>query len=97
MDAEETGDVLALVVRLATAADGRSRVSVDGTATLPATPLPPATFTVRLWRARDTGLLRGSIRLHASERWGERTAPLQSDTRLEALARAWLLGEGGEA
>ncbi len=95
MESEPPGEYLALVVHLRVADDDRWYLDVDGAGPdLPATvPLKPATLVLRLWRARATGTLRGSVRLHDSGEW----APIQSDVRLEQLVRTWLLdGPPGE-
>ncbi len=90
MESEAPGEYLALVVQLRVAADDRWYLAVDGAGPgLPAiVPLKPATLVVRLWRARATGTLRGSVRLHDSGEW----VPIQSNDRLEQLVRTWLLG-----
>jgi hypothetical protein len=82
-----SGEYISLVVRLQAAADGTWYLYIDGANTPHAIPLAPMTLVVRLWRARPTGPLRGSIRLHGSDRW----APIQSNDQLEELVRAWLL------
>ena len=90
MESEAPGEYLALVVQLRVADDDRWYLAVDGAGPgLPATvPLKSATLVVRLWRAKATGTLRGSIRLHDSGEW----ATIQSNARLEQLVRTWLLG-----
>jgi hypothetical protein len=85
--AEPKGKYITVVARLQAAADGRWYVYIDGTNTTQAIPLAPVALVVRLWRASETGLLRGIIRLHGSDHW----APIQSNDRLEELVRAWLL------
>jgi hypothetical protein len=87
MDSEPAGNYITTVVRVQMAADGKWYVYVEGTNTTQAIPLVPVTLVVRLWRASETGLLRGSIRLHGSDHW----APIQSNGQLEELVRAWLL------
>ena len=69
------------------AADGKWYVYIEGANTHQTIQLVPATFVARLWRASDTGTLRGSIRLHGSDHW----APIQSNGQIEELVRAWLL------
>jgi hypothetical protein len=87
VESEPAGNYITVVVRLQMAADGKWYVYVEGTSTPQAIPLVPVTLVVRLWRASETGPLRGSIRLHGSDHW----APIQSNHQLEQLARAWLL------
>ena len=65
-------------------------VYVDGTIRSEPKPLVALTLIVRLWRAADTGILRGTIRLGDTDYW----APIQSNTQIEELARAWLSGAG---
>ena len=92
MEPEPTGNYISLVVRLQMAADGKWYIYIDHTSTTQAIPLAPATLVVRLWRASAIGPLRGSIRLHGSDHW----APIQSNSQLEDLVRAWLSsGESG--
>jgi len=86
MESESTGAYIALVVQLRAATDGTWYVTIEGTHSAKAIPLVPLTLVVRLWRITDTEVLRGSIRLHGSDHW----APIQSNTQLEQLARAWL-------
>ncbi len=90
MAAQPDGDYTTLVVRLQMAADGTWYVYVDGTKQFEAIPLTPVTFVVRVWQHSGTGIVRGNIRLHGSEH----SAPIQSNTRLEELIRAWLLPGG---
>ncbi len=87
MDADRADDYIALVVRLQAAADGTWYLSVDGTSGTTAIPLVPVTLVLRLWRGGSSGLLRGRIGLHGSDRW----APFQSNAQLEELVREWLL------
>lgn len=87
MDPEPTGNYVSLVVQLEPAADGKWYVRVDSAGTTQAIPLAPATLIIRLWRTNETGMLRGTIRLHSSNQW----APIQSNGQLEELIRAWLL------
>jgi len=86
MESEPAGSYVALVVRLQTAADGRWYVYVDGTDRVDAIPLVPLTLVVRLWRSNDSDVLRGSIQRQGGDQW----APIQSNTQLEELVRAWL-------
>ena len=90
MESEPTGDYIAIVVQLRMAADGTWYVHVEGTDKVEAIPLAPVMLVVRLWRANDTHLLRGTIRLHGSDHW----APIQSNAQLESLVRAWLFSGG---
>jgi hypothetical protein len=90
VDADRADDYIALVVRLQTAADGTWHLSVDGTSGTAAIPLAPVTLVIRLWRGGSSGLLRGRIGLHGSDRW----APFQSNAQLEELVREWLLPGG---
>jgi hypothetical protein len=90
MESEPTGDYIAIVVQFRTAADGAWYVYVEGTDKVEAIPLAPLMLVVRLWRANDTHVLRGTIRLHGSDHW----APIQSNAQLEDLVRAWLLSGG---
>jgi hypothetical protein len=89
--AESSGEYIALVVRLQANADGDWYVSVDGTTILDALPLRPLSLVVRLWRATNTGILRGNIRLLESDQW----VPIQSNAQLEQLVQAWLLCDPG--
>lgn len=91
MESEPAGSYVALVVRLQPAADGRWYVYVDGTDRVDAIPLVPLTLVVRLWRSSDTGVLRGNIQRQGSDQW----APIQSNTHLEELVRAWLFSSSG--
>ena len=93
MDREAPGEYIALVIRLQADRDGTWRLSVDGTTTSQALPLQPLALVVRLWRTTDTGILRGNIRLFESNQW----VPIQSNTQLEQLIRAWLLPGGAPA
>lgn len=86
METDSQGNYITLVVQMQQAADGRWYLSVAGTHPLAARPLVPGMLVVRLWHPRGTNLLRGSIRLAGSDQW----APIQSNTQLEALVRAWL-------
>ena len=88
MDSEATGEYVALAVRLQPVADGGWYLYVDGTHTFGPIPLVPATLVVRFWRVPDTAALRGTIRLEGTDHW----APIQSNTQLEELVRAWLAG-----
>src|SRR5262249_47434066 len=94
MESEPTGDYIAIVVQLRAATDGTWYVNIEGSHSAKAIPLVPLTLVVRLWRVNHTEVLRGSIRLLGSDHW----APIQSNTQLEELVRAWLSGgriEGG--
>ncbi|HZO27262.1 MAG TPA: hypothetical protein VFH48_14875 [Chloroflexota bacterium] len=88
---DPSGEMLALVIRFGPDRHGQWSVSVDGTTTLPARPVPPTTLIVRLWRSGERGVLRGTLRLGDDEAI---LAPIQTNDRLEALVRAWL-GEPG--
>lgn len=90
MESESAGSYVALVVRLEEAADGRWYVHVDGTDRMEPIPLMPLTLVVRLWRAHDTGALRGTIRREGGDQW----APVQTNSQLEDLVRAWLFSGG---
>lgn len=84
---EPAGEYITLVIRLqATSGDGWS-VQVESDETAITLPLLPTTFVVRLWRSADTGVLRGTIQLHGTDY----SAPIQSNDRIEALLRAWLV------
>ena len=84
---ESVGNYINIVVTLQAANDGKWYIHVDGTNTAQAIPLVPLTLIVRLWRASETGLLRGTIRLHGSDY----SVPVQSNAQLEKLVRVWLL------
>jgi hypothetical protein len=86
---DSTGNYITLVVQLQMAADGTWYLHVAGTDKAETIPLAPVMLVVRLWQANDTHLLRGTIRIHGSEHW----APIQSNTQLEALVRAWLFSD----
>ena len=90
MESDSSSDYITLVVQLQMTADGTWYLSVEGTDTVDVIPLVPVILVVRLWRASDTGLLRGTIRLHGSDHW----APIQSNVQLEELVQAWLLSGG---
>lgn len=87
---ESTGEYIGLVVRLQADADGAWVLAVDGTHGPLSLPLVPATLIVRLWRAEETGLLRGSVSLAGSDQW----APLHTNTTLIELVQAWLFNSG---
>lgn len=89
---DPSGAMLALVIWFQPDRHGRWLVSVDGTTTVPARPVPPTTLIVRLWRHGKRGVLRGTLGLAHDETL---LAPIQSNERLEALVRAWL-GESGD-
>jgi hypothetical protein len=91
VDSESSGDYIGLIVRLQVHADGDWYVSIGGTTTMEALPLRPISLIVRLWRSRDTGILRGNVQLSGSDRW----APIQSNDQLTELLRAWLSSDGG--
>ena len=86
METDSPGHYITLVVQMQQAADGTWYLSVAGTYPVTALPLVPGILVVRLWQPSGTNLLRGSIRLNGSDQW----APIQSNTQLEALVRAWL-------
>ena len=88
LEPEPASGYTALVVRVQPATDGQWYIYVDGTKRVDPILLLPLTLVVRLWRAADTGLLRGRIQLHGSDQW----VPIQSNTQLEDLLRAWLFG-----
>jgi hypothetical protein len=79
---------IGLVLRLQPDATGVWQIVIDGTHPLPPIALVPLTLIVRLWRS-ETGVLRGSVGLHDSPV----LAPIQSNTQLQELARAWLFGD----
>lgn len=87
MESESSNEYIALVVQLRAAGDGTWYIDIEGTHSAKAIPLAPLTLVVRLWRISGTEALRGSIRLTNSDRW----APLQTNTQIEELVRAWLL------
>lgn len=93
MDTAAPGEYIALVVHLQADRDGTWQLSVDGTTTVEALPLKPLALVIRLWRTTDTGILRGNIRLFENNQW----VPIQSNTQLEQLIRAWLLPGGAAA
>jgi len=88
MEPEPSGEYIAFVAQLRTADDGSWYINIEGTHSATAIPLAPLTLVVRLWRMSDTQVLRGSIRLPNSEHW----APLQTNTQIEELVRACLVG-----
>ncbi len=90
MDTDLIGKYIALVVRLQADAGGKWFIHVDGTAQPFVMPLLPLTLAVRLWRIRETGVLRGIIRLHGDDR----SAPIHCNAQLEELVRAWLFRSG---
>ena len=93
MESDPTGSYISLVMQLETAADGKWYIHVDDAGATRVIPLTPATLVLRLWRVGETGLLRGTIRLRGGDHW----APIQSNTQLEELVRAWLLGGDNQA
>jgi hypothetical protein len=88
MDTHPGGEYVALAVRLEANAAGKWFVHMDGTLQPLVLPLRPLALSIRLWRASETGLLRGTVKLNDTDRW----APLQSNVQLEELVREWLLG-----
>jgi len=88
MALESAGTYITLVARLQAGPDGTWRFHVDGTPGLMSAPLVPATFIIRLWRAQDGGVLRGTIRLDGNDGW----APFQSNAQLTKLIHTWLFG-----
>jgi hypothetical protein len=84
------GSYIALVVSLQAAADGAWSIVVDGTPGMLSIPLVPVKLILRMWRAHDSGALRGTVRLHGTDRW----APIQSNVQIEQLVQAWLFGDG---
>src|SRR5690349_9504777 len=91
MPSQAADEYIVLVVRLQAAADGSWHLLVDGQDQKLTIPLAPATLVIRLRRLGEQGLLRGTIRLEGDQLW----APLQSNTQLEELVRAWLFGGDG--
>jgi hypothetical protein len=87
-----TGEYVSLVVSLGPAADGRWCLTVTQPGAPAAYPLVPATFVIRLWRAADTGILRGVVRLRGSDL----EAAVQGNANLALLVATWLAG-GGES
>ena len=92
MELLSSADDISLVVRLQVGSDGTWFVSIDGFGPSQTFPIKPITLVVRLRRIRKIGALRGSIRLHGSKHW----APLQTNSQLAELVRAWLLGSASE-
>lgn len=86
MEPTPIGETMALVIRLRAAADGQWLLDVDGTSTLEALPLLPATFVVQLWRSNTTKVVRGTIQLHGSQH----VASIQGNVQLLDLLREWL-------
>lgn len=91
---DPSGEMLALVIRFAPDRHGQWSVSVDGTTTVAARPVPPTTLIVRLWKSGERGVLRGTLGLAEDETL---LAPIQTNERLEALVRAWLAEPGDPA
>ena len=83
------GETMALVIRLRASADGQWLLHIDGTSTLEALPLLPATFVVKLWRSNTTRVVRGTIQLHGSQH----VASIQGNVQLLDLLREWLRPE----
>ena len=88
MAPDPAGEYMALVVRLQADPDGGWRLHVDGTLQPMSPPLVPGTFVIRLWRASDSGMVRGTIRLESDDNW----APFQSNAQLIQLIHTWLFG-----
>jgi hypothetical protein len=86
---ESADEYVHLVVALSMTAGGEWQLSVDDASGARQFPLVPVTVVIRLRRSRGGQLLRGTIALQD----GTVSAPIQSNARLEALVRAWLLGE----
>jgi hypothetical protein len=86
VEPEPLGEYLSLVVRVHANNDGEWNLSIDGIDETLVLPLVPATFVIRLWRATATGMLRGTIQ-HIDT---DHSAPIQSNSQLEQLVRAWL-------
>ena len=82
--AESAGEYLHLVVRIQAGGDDCALL-VNGPAGPQRIALIPATFVIRLWRS-GSAVLRGSISLHGTDV----VVPIQSNTSLERLIRAWL-------
>jgi hypothetical protein len=91
MNSEAAGEYIALVVQLQTTSDGSWRLLVDNQQQSRIVALTPATLIIRLWRGAEGNTLRGTVRLEGTDRW----APLQSNTQLEELVRAWLFAGDG--
>lgn len=92
MEPASAGGYTALVIRLGVGGDGTWCVEFDDTRQSRVLPLTPAILVVRLWHAGNTGVVRGTIRLHGSEHWG----PIQSNVQPAELMHAWLTGEDGQ-
>jgi hypothetical protein len=86
------GTYFAFVVALRQVADGRWYLTIASQDSVERHLLVPTTLVVRLWRPRETDVLRGRIGVHGDDTW----APFQSNARLEALVRAWLSRSGSE-
>lgn len=93
MDPTPEGSYIALVVRVEEMRGGSWSIAVDGSAGTLTLPLQPATFILRLWRAEDGQVIRGTIGLHGDENW----APLQTNVRIEQIMRHWLMGGGSRS
>ena len=91
---DPSGEMVALVIRFGPDRHGQWSVSVDGTTTVAARPVPPTMLIVRLWRSGERGVLRGTLGLAEDETL---LAPIQTNDRLEALVRAWLAEPGDPA
>ena len=92
MNLTPEGSYIALVVRVEEMR-GSWSIAVDGSAGTLTLPLQPATFILRLWRAEDGQVIRGTIRLQGDENW----APLQTNVRIEQIIRHWLMGGGSRS
>ncbi len=88
----EPGDYLTLVLRLGNAGNDGCCLWVDDGQTSHVIPLGRTPVVLRLWRARHTGTLRGTVRLVGTEEG----APIHSNAKLEQLVRAWLDGNRPE-
>lgn len=93
MDPEPAGEYITLVVQLRDSGNGSWQVQVEGAGSPRALPLLPATLVLRIWRAADSDLLRGTVRHHESDR----SASFQSNSSLANLVTAWLLPDSSES
>lgn len=77
-----------LLVDVSKGSDGRWRIVVNDTHRERIYPLVPGGLLIRLWRAPETGILRGTVQLRGTEY----EAPIHTNDRLEAMVRDWLAG-----
>ncbi len=82
-----SGEYSSLVIHVGPASDGAWRVTVDTAGSAIVVPLRPVTLVVRMWQSRDGQLLRGTLRLEATQV----AAPFQTNAHAKQIIRDWLV------